>query len=634
MKKFKGLTLEQIKKIDNKKVLFNKNTRTKKEFDIDKRRFEINSFNKTKKDQYSNDVDSKKYEISKNVSSVYSVPRWFENSRKHIEVSIIVPLYKSSEVIKKQIKNWPISDFAHSIEIIYVDDKCPLKSYQSVIDSWKDIVVKDGIGKIILNDTNCGYAKSCNIGSKYAKGKYLIFLNADCEVTENWIYPMINLLKKDKKIGIVGNMQIKDDILESAGSEWNWEWKSFLHIGKSTFENQLLKLPFNKNKIPEKLKNVEEREMVTGCCFAMPSNIFYDLGGFDEEFLVGYWEDSDLCLRVRNSGYKILFQPQSIIYHDVGHTKSGNHAFKFYNFSHFSKRWIETGRIDDLVKAKRTDVPPCSIKKNINGKVVGCIIACNEEEFLEASADSISSIVDEYIIVVGGNEYAYKAEMCNEKGYPNDNTLEISRKIIKKYGGTLIEPPNRLWKDKIEMRNAYAQKLKPGNWMFMLDGDEVYKNNQLWRIIELMKLYECLILQFWTFWNKINIIGTKVWDQYPQERIVKWKQGYKYSDSHLFVSGHNGFVNRNVPTYKGSEKLYYHYSWIRPLKKIIQKREYYKYQSNKFFDNYINDIFLKWRENPNDIKETHPFGGGGWEEFKGIHPESIQKMIEEKLLNF
>jgi hypothetical protein len=376
--------------------------------------------------------------------------------------------------------------------------------------------------------------------------------------------------------------------------------------------------------------------MVTGCCFAIRSDLFYDLGGFDENYKIGYWEDADLCLRVRDLGYKILYQPNSKIHHEVSHTKSSSHKYKNDNYNFFKSRWIDTGRIDKLVEDKRDNPPACSIKNNIDGKVVGCVIACNEEEFLEASVDSISPIVDDWIFVVGGNEYAYKSNMCNNLGYPNDNTLDIAYKMVDKYGGLVIEPPNRPWLDKVEMRNEYAKRLNQGDWMFMLDGDEVYKSNQLWRLAELMKSHECLILQFWTFWNNINTIGTGKWDKYTQERLVKWKEGYHYlGKNHLYVSTADGRMVRDcVNTYKGKERLFYHYSWVRPLEKIIQKREYYKVQADRSEDDYVENVFLKWREDPNSVRYTHPFGEGGWETFKGVHPKEIQNMIEQGLLNF
>jgi hypothetical protein len=227
--------------------------------------------------------------------------------------------------------------------------------------------------------------------------------------------------------------------------------------------------------------------------------------------------------------------------------------------------------------------------------------------------------------------------MCGSTGLPIDSTFEIAHELAKKYNGIVIGPPGRLWKDKIEMRNAYAEKLKPGNWMFMLDGDEVYEENQLWKIVQLMNKFEVLIMQFWVFWNNINTIGTGKWDQFKQERIVKWKKGYGYrGKSHLNVTDPNNFfVHTKSRTWRGNDRLFYHYSWVRPIEKIRQKLEYYKYQSGINNSSYVDDIFLKWRTDPEVVRgRTHPMGGGDWATFDGIHPPQIIKLIEQGKLNF
>ena len=548
----------------------------------------------------------------------FLIPNWFVN-KSPVDVSIIVPLFKSRDFIKEQIINWDFETSGYSSEIIYVDDACPQDSYKTVFECWNAIGRKE-IGNMVIRNNNGGYSVACNEGAKRAKGNVLIFLNADCIVTKNWVGPIVDILKNHESVGIVGNIQIKGDKIDSAGSKWNWKESKFSHIRG-----------LKRDIVNFKTKQVE---MVTGACFGIRSNLFYDLGGFDEQFKVGYWEDADLCMRVKTAGYKIICSADSIVHHSVGHSSSLNHKFKVQNKNLFVERWVNTGRVDQFVKSKRQQKVKYNIKKNVNGKVKGCMIVCNEEEFLEASADSISSLVSDWTIVVGGNEYAYKAGMCDSKGYPKDNTLEIAKKITSKYGGVVIEPPGRLWKDKVEMRNAYASKLKEGDWMFMLDGDEVYKENQLWRIVELMKKYECLILQFWTFWNNTETIGNGVWDNYPQERIVKWRKGYGYTGkNHLFVSDSSGKMIKDlVPCYKGKDRLFYHYSWVRPIEKIRQKLDYYKYQTGISRDSYVEDVFLRWRAE--EVEGTHPFGGGGSEIFKGIHPESIQKLIKENKLNF
>ncbi|MHA1949713.1 MAG: glycosyltransferase family 2 protein [Candidatus Thorarchaeota archaeon] len=619
----RGLTVEQVNNLFNsnqpkpRRKLNSKNTRRKKDL-------------RPKTVQVVN-----KEPIAIPIHSEYKTPDWFRNDEE-VDVSIIVPLYKSKEYINRQISSW---NFQENIthEIIYVDDNCPNKSHSHIAKMWEVRNPPQKIGKIILNQSNGGFACACNAGASYAKGKYLIFLNADTEVSPNWIKPMIDPLA-DEEIGIVGNMQVrKDGKIDSAGSSWSWSTRSFQHIGRNVHRGKGIPKPYNLDNAPKDLFVTKERDMVTGCCISMRKNLFIDLNGFDDEhYKIGYWEDADLCMRVKAAGYKILYQPISRIIHKVGHSNAGGHPAVQVNRKLFKSRWIDTGRIQGLI-ANPTNEPK-TFSQNINGKVVGCVIACNEEEFLEVSVDSVAPIVDEWVFVIGGNNYAYKSGMCDEKGYPIDSTLSIAKKLAAKYGGIVIEPPGRTWTDKVEMRNAYVNHLNPGDWMFMLDGDEVYKENQLWRIVELMKEYECMVIQFWVFWNNVHTLGTGVWEQYPQERIVHWKPGFKYrGKNHLHVSTESGRLIKDIyPTFKGKEKMFYHYSWVRPIEKIAQKLEYYKHQSgNTKAPSYVDDVFLKWRTDPDSVQgKTHPMRGGKTEPFPGVHPESIQELIKQGKLNF
>jgi len=577
-------------------------------------------------------------EITKVQSTLYPVPKWFLKDEP-CDVSIIVPLFKSKEAVMSQINSWDIGNDGLSREIIYVDDGCPENSHTKIVPTWeKRSKSSGGIGKIVINKSNGGFSAACNSGFSYAKGKYVIFLNADTEVTPNWVKPMIEIMEEDKSVGIVGNMQVgTNGSIDSAGSQWSWDTKSFRHIGKYLHGDKKLTKAYTAETLPKDLKQVQPRDMVTGCCIALPYGVFLSAGGFDEIYRIGYWEDADLSLKVKSLGYKVFYQPRSVIHHKVGHSRAGGHKWMKHNTNTFHDRWLKTGRIDKLIQNGRPDHKYRTIKHTTKDKVVGCVIACNEEEFLRPTVESVSSLVDEWVFVIGGNEYAYKSGMCDERGYPTDSTLDIAKELAKKYNGLVIEPPGRVWHDKVEMRNAYAKLLNPGDWMFMCDGDEVYDTNQLWRMTEIMSKYEVAIIQFWLFWNDMNTLGTGKWQQYPQERLVHWQKGYCYKNNHLHVSNaHGKLVNSIQPCYRGNEKLFYHYSWVRPVEKIRQKIEYYKHQSGiKQSLDYVDDVFLKWRNDSNSVQGlTHPVGGGGTEPFKGIHPIEIREMMNRGELQF
>lgn len=280
-------------------------------------------------------------------------PSWFEVKEK-VQVSIIIPMYKSNEVIVDMIKKWPIEKKLKT-EIIYVDDKCPENSKNVVIKAWnsRKEELSDPVGKIIENRVNGGYGVACNSGASVASGEFLIFLNADTVPTTDWIEPMIKLFD-DPEVGLVGNLQLKrggtwDETIDSAGSEWCWNSNSFVHIGRHSHNKRGIPKPMKVSDAPKDILSVGEREMVTGCCFAIRADLFKYIGGFNPNYRIGYWEDSELCCNVRELGYKVMFAPESIIYHKLGHTQSGGHKFFIHNKEYFRNKWIKSGRLHNLL---------------------------------------------------------------------------------------------------------------------------------------------------------------------------------------------------------------------------------------------------------------------------------------------
>lgn len=289
---------------------------------------------------------------------VLPTPEWFETTEP-VDVSIIIPLFRSKQVIEEQIKNWDLSDDGLTKEIIYVDDTCPDRSHAQVLKSWQDKkhLLKNKIGKIIINEKNAGFGHSCNVGAQHAKGKYLIFLNADTIVTHNWVRPMFDKLEQDSSIGIVGNMHLKHlngkVTIDSAGSEWSWRTSSFEHVGRHIYNGNSLSHPFVLTDIPHDLLVEGEREMVTGCCFMIPKSLFDEVEGFDTDYRIGYWEDSDLNMKVKWNGKRIYYVPESRIYHRVAHSGQAGHPYQGHNKDRFFKKWVNNGIIDSFVNAKR-----------------------------------------------------------------------------------------------------------------------------------------------------------------------------------------------------------------------------------------------------------------------------------------
>lgn len=293
----------------------------------------------------------------------YPTPEWFKKTDK-ADVSVVVPLYKSEKHIQNLINTWDLKDITN-VEFIMVEDCCPQKSKEVAMRTWmkrRNQVTKP-IGRIFFSSVNQGFGMTCNIGAHYATGDYLIFLNADTRVTENWIKPMVRILQSRPDVGIVANQHLKlhgpwHGRINSAGSEWNWDTMTFRHIGWEQYQGQNISQPFTLDNMPEELKHLQEIEMATGACLAVRAKDFKEIGGFNPNYRVGYWEDSELSLVMRERGFKAVYTPNSKIWHESGHSGAGGHKHVSHNTNYFINKWVNSGRIDPLVKAKRKNPNP------------------------------------------------------------------------------------------------------------------------------------------------------------------------------------------------------------------------------------------------------------------------------------
>jgi len=534
-----------------------------------------------------------------------ATPRLFLNGcpvecfpkRVGIAVSVIVPLYRSARFLPGLLRSLRNSDPTPR-ETIFVSDG----------DGQPDVP-----GKLVALHENRGFAPAVNEGARRADGEFLCLLNADVEVRPNWLAPMVELIRSDPRTGAVGNRNLdRDGRIDSVGSEFSHASGNFEHVLLGAAD-----APRPERDAPT------DRDMITAACLLVRRSLWEDLGGLDEAYRVAYFEDSDLCMRIRRAGYRVVYCPDSVIVHHKNHSGAGRHPFYRRNKRLFHERWVETGQVDRFARQRG--------RKVHGGDVVACYIVLNEEEYIQASIESVYPLADRIDIVEGGNDYAVAAGLCGADKRSADATVERIDSADDPDGK--IELVRGAWRDKAEQRQEYAKRLKPDDWMLLMDGDEVFYEFGLWRLSYLMRRQEIVRPMFDLFWNDFQTVGTGVWDRFPQVKVVRWRAGYRYRDHNcpcdslgkpIVTSKTHGLVR---------ERLYAHYAWVKPIEKLRRKAAYYEHQPGArehMRKGYIENVFLPWRERPLSVVEqfgTHPFGGGGAAPFHGEHPEPIRRRL-------
>ncbi|WP_102346535.1 glycosyltransferase [Bacillus sp. Marseille-P3661] len=185
---------------------------------------------------------------------------------------------------------------------------------------------------VLRDGTNRGYLLGCNHAAKFARGKYILLLNNDTLVTEKWLSVLVDTIENDERIGMVGSKLIYPDgrLQEAGGIVWRdatpWNY------GKGLDANQ------------PQFNYVKEVDYITGACTMIRASLWREIGGYDERFIPSYYEDTDLAFEVRNHGYKVVYQPLSVVIH-FEHGTNGKDAMKKYildNKMKFRDKWKET----------------------------------------------------------------------------------------------------------------------------------------------------------------------------------------------------------------------------------------------------------------------------------------------------
>ena len=150
------------------------------------------------------------------------------------------------------------------------------------------------------------YAAINNFGAEHANGDYYILLNNDTEViAKNWIEEMLGYCQR-KDVGIVGaRLYYPDDIIQHAGVILGFGGiAAHAAIGQSRYELGYMARPWT----------VQDMSAVTAACLMVDAKVFKEVEGLDETFKVAF-NDVDFCMKVRDKGYLIVYNPAVELYH-------------------------------------------------------------------------------------------------------------------------------------------------------------------------------------------------------------------------------------------------------------------------------------------------------------------------------
>ena len=254
----------------------------------------------------------------------------------NLDLSLIFINYYSKESLKNvlfSIKNY----YDENLEIIIFNN-----SPEEKLEDLKEIYLNI---KIINSEKNLGFTKGCNIAVNNSNKKYILILNPDILFINEFISYGIKFLEENKDFGAVGFKILNPDGTIQKESLRNFPTPlntllRFLNL------DSLLKIRYS--YFDRELDKSKEANILSGACMLIRKEAFLSINGFDESFFL-YGDDIDLCIRLKNKGWKLYYLPiESVIHYKGGSLYK--YSFKRIFYSHramflFSKKYYSKNLI-------------------------------------------------------------------------------------------------------------------------------------------------------------------------------------------------------------------------------------------------------------------------------------------------
>jgi GT2 family glycosyltransferase/glycosyltransferase involved in cell wall biosynthesis/SAM-dependent methyltransferase len=277
-------------------------------------------------------------------------------------VSIIVVSYNSKEYLQPFLESLECSTGYPHYEVIVVDNNSSDGS-QDFLRAYAELHRRI---RLVLLDTNAGFAGGNNLGVREAQGEYLVLLNPDTILTWGWLDRLLRPLRADPAIGMTA------PVTNFSGNQTkiNTAYRNFTEMEQ-----------FARDRAVREFGRTFDLGMAPLLCVALPRRVWEDAGELDVKFGIGTFEDDDFCLRVRQAGYRIAGVEDCFIHHfgngsfrQLPHAESAR-LFE-QNRNYFEAKW----QVKWMGHKTRSGVLP----PNENDRV-------NLSEFFQIHADLVSS---------------------------------------------------------------------------------------------------------------------------------------------------------------------------------------------------------------------------------------------------
>jgi GT2 family glycosyltransferase len=255
--------------------------------------------------------------------------------------SIIVPLYGRMDFLEYQL-GFFARTLAPDHELLYVLDDPGRQRELSALAAA--CFAKFGVAFTVLAlSHNMGYGPANNIGLRHARAPFVCFLNSDVfPDTPDWLEHMLASAAAPD-VGAVGALLLFED--------GTIQHEGIAYEALPEFGGWIFGLHPNKGRFPAREPVLQDVDGVTGACLLMPTALARDLGGFDEGFVIGDFEDADLCKQVQARGLRCVLDRRARLYHLERQSQGDQQQIwrtnlTLFNAWRFQRKWQAADALD------------------------------------------------------------------------------------------------------------------------------------------------------------------------------------------------------------------------------------------------------------------------------------------------
>jgi hypothetical protein len=227
-----------------------------------------------------------------------------KRNEKKVELSIVIVNYNDKAHLESCLSSLEADAQELNLEILVVDNNSSDGSQEFIEKRFPKI-------KLIRNKENKGFSRANNQAIRESRGEFILFLNTDTVLLPKTIELLLEEMKRNPKAGALGPALLKGANVYQAS--FGRKVSFFSEVLHKCFLNPYYKLLL---KIVQKKREVG---WLSGACLIVRRDILDEVGLFDENFFL-YFEDIDLCFRIKKRGWKLVYFPQAKIFHEGGVT--------------------------------------------------------------------------------------------------------------------------------------------------------------------------------------------------------------------------------------------------------------------------------------------------------------------------